>query len=153
MVNVGEGGGVGSRETLGGHGSGSRADPVRFVLDSTFVIDHLRGVPAAVAEMASIFENGDEPYVTEVIVCEVRAGLRPEDERHLVALLEPIEFLQPGPQHALTAGRWRAELRARGRTLSLADALIATAADSLGASVLTRNVRDFALTPIRVQTY
>ena len=126
---------------------------MRVLLDSTFVIDHLRGVPAAVAGMAAIFENGDEPYVTEVVVCEVRAGLRAEDERYLVALLEPIEFVQPGPGRALAAGRWRAELRTRGRTLSLADALIATAADSLGAVVLTRNIRDFALTPVRVETY
>lgn len=144
---------MGSSEALRGHGSGCRVDPVRVLLDSTFVIDHLRGVPAAVAGMAAIFENGDEPYVTEVVVCEVRAGLRAEDERHLVALLEPIEFVQPVPDHALTAGRWRAELRTRGRTLSLADALIATAADSLGAVVLTRNIRDFALTPVRVETY
>jgi predicted nucleic acid-binding protein len=126
---------------------------MRILLDSTFVIDHLRGVPEAMEGMASIFENGDEPFVTEVVVCEVRAGLRPEDERYLVALLEPIEFVQPGPDQALTAGRWRAELRSRGRTLSLADSLIATAADSLGASVLTRNVRDFALTPVPVETY
>lgn len=144
---------MGSSEALRGHGSGCRVDPVRVLLDSTFVIDHLRGVPAAVAGMAAIFENGDEPYVTEVVVCEVRAGLRAEDERYLVALLEPIEFVQPGPGHALAAGRWRAELRTRGRTLSLADALIATAADSLGAVVLTRNIRDFALTPVRVETY
>lgn len=126
---------------------------MRLLLDSTFVIDHLRGVPAAVEGMAAIVENGDEPYVTEVVVCEVRAGLRAEDERYLVALLEPIEFVQPGPEQALTAGRWRAELRAHGRTLSLADSLIATAAESLGATVLTRNVRDFALTPVTVETY
>ena len=126
---------------------------MRLLLDSTFVIDHLRGVPAAVDGMAGIFENGDEPFVTEVVVCEVRAGLRAEDERFLVALLEPIEFVQPGPDQALTAGRWRAELRARGRTLSLADSLIATAADSIGAAVLTRNVRDFTLTPVLVRSY
>ena len=126
---------------------------MRLLLDSAFVFDHLRGVPAAVEGMVAIFENGDGPYVTEVVVCEVRAGLRAEDERYLVALLEPIEFVQPGPEQALTAGRWRAELRAHGRTLSLADSLIATAAESLGATVLTRNVRDFALTPVTVETY
>jgi predicted nucleic acid-binding protein len=37
--------------------------------------------------------------------------------------------------------------------LSLADALIAAVADALGASVVTRNVRDFALTPVRVERY
>jgi len=126
---------------------------VRLVLDSSFVIDHLRGERSAVARWHRIFEAGDEPIVTEIVICEVRAGLRPEAERHLEGLLMPVEFVQPALDTAMTAGRWRAEARTRGRTLSLADALIAAAADSLGAAVLTRNVRDFRLTPVRVETY
>jgi predicted nucleic acid-binding protein len=126
---------------------------VRLVLDSTLLIDHLRGRREAVELLASIFENGDDPIVTEVIVCEVRAGLLPDDEHHLVALIEPMEFVQPDPDTAMRAGRWRAELRTRGRTLSLADSLIAAAADSTGAAVVTRNVRDVSLTPVRVETY
>jgi predicted nucleic acid-binding protein len=126
---------------------------VRLVLDSTFLIDHLRGEPDAVATLARIFEDGHDPIVTETVVCEVRAGLLPDAERYLVALLEPMEFVQPEPATAMRAGRWRAELRARGRTLSLADSLIAAAADSMGAAVLTRNLRDFSLTPVPVETY
>jgi predicted nucleic acid-binding protein len=126
---------------------------MRFVIDSTFLIDHLRGEAAAVDRLEGIFEHGDEPIVTEIVVCEVRAGLLPADERHLIALLEPMEFVQPGPDTAMRAGRWRAELRARGRTLSLADSLIAAAADSMGAAVLTRNLRDFSLTPVPVEPY
>ena len=126
---------------------------MRLLLDSTFLIDHLRGEGEAVDRLAGIFANGDEPIVTEIIVCEVRAGLLPDAERHLVALLEPMEFVQPDPGTAIRAGRWRAELRARGRTLSLADSLIAATADSMGATVLTRNVRDFSLTPVPVQRY
>jgi len=37
--------------------------------------------------------------------------------------------------------------------LSTPDALIAATADALGAAVLTRNVKDFALTPVRVESY
>jgi predicted nucleic acid-binding protein len=126
---------------------------MRLVLDSAFVIDHLRGLPEAVERMAAIFEDGDDPYVTEVIVCEVRAGLRAEDEGVLRAVLEPIEFVQAGPEQAILAGRWRSELRSRGRTLSLPDALIGSATQSLGAAILTRNVRDFSFMPIPVETY
>lgn len=125
----------------------------RIVLDSTFVIDHLRGEPAAVRLLRRMFEDGDEPIVTEIVVCEVRAGLRAEDEHHLDALLEPIEFVQPGLRTAMTAGRWRADLRREGRTLALGDSLIAASAHDLGAAVLTRNARDFALTPVAVETY
>jgi len=123
------------------------------VLDSTFLIDHLRGDPEAIQRLARLFDDGDIPVVTDVVVCEVRTGLRDEDEHHLDALIEPMEFVQPGPEQAMTAGRWRAGLARIGRTLSLGDALIASSAESRSARVLTRNVRDFAMTPVGVETY
>lgn len=126
---------------------------MRLLLDSAFLIDYLRGQPVATARYAALFEDGDEPYVNEVVVCEVRAGLRRHHVHLLETMLEPVEFIQPGPEHALLAGEWRADVRARGLTLSLADALIAAAAHAVGAAVLTRNERDFALTPVRVQGY
>ncbi len=123
------------------------------LVDSAFVIDHLRGEPAAAARWERLFQDGDRPFVTEIVVCEVRAGLRDEDEDHLAAFLRPIEFIQSGPETAMLAGRWRYAAHRRGRSLSLADALIAAAADSVNAAVLTRNVRDFSLMPVRVETY
>jgi predicted nucleic acid-binding protein len=128
-------------------------NPMRMLLDSTLVIDHLRGVPEAVDRLRRIVEDGDDPIVTEVVVCEVRAGLLAEAEAHLDAFLEPIEFVQPGAATAMKAGRWRADLRREGRTLNLGDSLIAATADDLGATVITRNVRDFALTPVVVESY
>ena len=126
---------------------------MRLLVDSSFVIDYLAGDPGASARWRRAFEEGDEPVVTEVVVCEVRTGLRPDEEPVLRAFLAPVEFVQPGPETALAAGRWRREARAAGRSLSLADALIAAAAEAVGAAVLTRNVRDFGLTPVRVETY
>jgi len=126
---------------------------VRILADSAFVIDYLKGVPAAEARWEAVFAEGDEPIVSEIVVCEVSAGLRARDARRFEAFLEPVEFIQPGPDAALMAGRWRAEARANGRTLGLADALIAAAAHADNAAVLTRNTRDFALTPVRLVTY
>ena len=126
---------------------------MRYLLDTTFLIDHLRGDPAAVARFERLFEAGDEPLVNEVVVCELATGARRDPDPDLGALLGPIEFVQPGPDAALLAGRWRREARERGQTLSLADALIAAAAHASDATVLTRNVRDLALAPIRVEGY
>lgn len=132
------------------HGRRSR---VRLLLDSTFVIDLLDGAPEAIERQRAIFETGDEPFVNEVVVCEVRAGMRHDDKPKLVGILEPVEFIQPGPEGAMLAGEWRRRAHDRGYRLSLPDALIASAADAVDAAVLTRNVRDFQLTPVRVVTY
>jgi len=126
---------------------------MRILADSVFVIDYLKGVPEAEARWEAVFADGDEPIVNEIVVCEVSAGLRPRDVRQFDAFLGPVELVQPGPDAALMAGRWRSEARAAGRTLGLADALIAAAAYADNAAVLTRNTRDFALTPVRLVTY
>ena len=123
------------------------------MLDSAFVIDLMNGLPEAIARQARMYEIGEDPLINEVVVCEVRAGLRGDDVQRLERLLEPIEFIQPGPETALMAGSWRETARRRGRHLSLVDALIAAAAHDSDAVVLTRNVKDFALTPVRVETY
>ena len=126
---------------------------MRILADSAFVIDYLNGVPEAEARWEAVFADGDEPIVNEIVVCEVSAGLKPWELHDFDTFLGPVEFVQPGPDAALMAGRWRAEARAAGRTLGLADALIAAAAYADNAAVLTRNTRDFALTPVRLVTY
>jgi predicted nucleic acid-binding protein len=100
-----------------------------------------------------MFEDGDDAFLNEIVVCEVRAGTSVKDLPSLLGFLEPVEFIQPGPDTAMLAGAWRDHARRRGRHLSLADALVAAAAEGVDATVLTRNVRDFQLTPVRIETY
>lgn len=114
------------------------------------MIDHLRGDPATRQRFARLFEDGDQPVVNEVVACEAWTGAPVLGDPALRALMDAVEFVQPGPASAERAGRWRQEARSRGHVLSLADALIAAEGDAV---VLTRNVRDFALTPVRIETY
>lgn len=126
---------------------------MRYMLDTTFAIDYLRDEPASVARFANFFEVGDEPYVNEVVLCELAVGMASTDDPRFLAFVRAVSFVQPPPEGALQAGAWRREARRRGRTLSLSDSLIAAAADLLGATILTRNLRDFALTPVRAIAY
>jgi predicted nucleic acid-binding protein len=124
----------------------------RYLLDASFIIDHLRGVAAATERFRAINEGGEIAMVCDVAAAEVWSG-RQHDHPEIEALLHYLEFVQPGPATSKLAGIWRAEARARGRTLDIPDALIAASAHHLQAFVLTRNVRDFELTPVRVETY
>lgn len=126
---------------------------MRVMLDSSFLIDHLRGDPAAIERFGRLFEDGDEPLLNLVVVCEVGVGLLSRDERAFRSIITASEFIQAGPDAARDAGRWRREAKRRGGHLSLSDALIASEAHHSGAAVLTRDIRDFALTPVRIETY
>ncbi len=125
----------------------------RYVLDSTFVIDHLRGDEQAVSRFRVMNETGDESLLTMPVVAEVWSGRTRGSESDIERFLLFIEYVYAGPGTAKVAGIWRAEARANGRTLGVLDALIAATAFDAGAAVLTRNVRDFELTPVRVETY
>lgn len=126
---------------------------MRYLLDTSFAIDYLRGTDAAVARFARFFEDGDEPYVNDVVLCELAVGEPSTTASGFLAFVRAVSFVQPGPDAAVQAGVWRRSARKLGRTLHLADSLVAATADALGAPVVTRNERDFALTPVRIETY
>lgn len=126
---------------------------MRYLLDTTFAVDYLRGEAAAVERFGQLFRDGDEPYVNDVVLCELAVGMRATDDRGFLAFVRAVSFVQPGPETAIEAGVWRRSARRGGRTLSLSDALVAAAATSLNAAVLTRNLRDFELTPVTVEAY
>ena len=126
---------------------------MRYLLDTSFAIDVLRNQQAAVVRFEQLFESGDQTYVTDVVVCELATGARSEDEAGLTAFLRAVEFVQPGPQVATIAGRWRGQARRRGLTVSVPDALIAATATALDATVITANLRDFERLPVSVEGY
>ena len=126
---------------------------MRYLLDTTFVIDHLRDDPTAIERFRELLDAGDEAIVTGVVLSEAWAGSTGPGDDQVERFFRYIEYVHPGPAGARLAGLWRLEARRLGRTLGLADALIAATAYHSKAAVLTRNVRDFALTPVRVETY
>ena len=125
----------------------------RYLLDTTFIVDHLRGTPEAVQRLRRIVEQGDIPFVNDIVTAEAWAGAPSDDDRALTRLFEFLEFIAAGPTHAKIAGRWRARSRDAGHDIGIADSLIAACAEDSQAAVLTRNVRDFAQTPVRLENY
>ena len=126
---------------------------MKYLLDTTFLIDVIRGIPAALDRLDRLHADGDEPLTTSITTAELWSGRVAGTEESIAGALRYLEYVHAGPPTARTAGEWRAAARETGKSLSTADALIAATAFDAGAAVLTRNVRDFALTPVRVETY
>jgi predicted nucleic acid-binding protein len=119
------------------------------LLDTTVLIDVLRGAPAA--ERILSMRMSDLPYVCAINVEEVWRGLRPSELEPANRLIDALELAPLGRPEAKRAGDWRRDHAARGVTLSQADCLIAAAALGVGARLATGNPKDFPLRELEVE--
>jgi len=126
---------------------------VRYLLDSTVLIDHANGDRPAAALLLRLFEEGHELYTCDVVSCEVLSGGTDLDLEHLRTLLAALDYVATPPDAAAWAGESRRKRHLAGEKRSLADSLIAGVAHALSATVVTRNRPDFERQGIRVLTY
>jgi hypothetical protein len=119
----------------------------RLLLDSTVLIDALRGESAA-ARVAGLRRTGTEPWVCAISVDEIWRGLRPSEEPAVRRLFNGLRLAPLGMAEGIRAGSWRRDFAERGVTLYQADCLIAAAAEGVGASVATANVDDFPMSEV-----
>ena len=119
------------------------------VLDSTVLIDFLRGRPA-VAQVAAIRDAGDVPATTAVNVEEIVRGLRADESAAAARLFSGLVVLPVDFRAGWQAGNWRRDFAARGITLWQADCLIAATAMVNGAALATGNPKDFPMSEVEV---
>ena len=125
---------------------------MRYLLDTTVLIDHNRGRPSAVELVRNLFSESNDLLVCDAIVAE---ALSAGPEREVLALgtmIDALEYVATPPN----AARWAGESRRRLRRTShrrLGDAIIAGVAWFHDATVVTRNPRDFEVQGVRVLGY
>ncbi len=122
----------------------------RLLLDSTALIDALRGRPTA-ARVAGLRRLGVEPWVCAISVEEIWRGLRSGEEPVAQRLFQGLRLAPLGVAEGRRAGTWRREFAERGVTLHQADCLIAASAARVGAAIATANIDDFPMTGVAVE--
>ena len=120
------------------------------MLDSTVLIDALRGRPAA-GRIKGLRRVGVEPWVSAISIEEIWRGLRSQDEPSARRLVRALRLAPLHAAEAQRAGRWRREFAERGVTLHQADCLIASSAVRIAAALATANVSDFPMPELDVQ--
>jgi predicted nucleic acid-binding protein len=122
------------------------------LLDSTVLIDYLRGRPA-VRRVDDLQRGGDVPCTTAINIEEIVRGLRSREERACNDLIAGLEVLPIGSWEGWRAGMWRRDFARRGVTLWQADCLIAAAAVSANAVLATGNPKDFPMRELEVEPW
>jgi predicted nucleic acid-binding protein len=121
------------------------------LLDTTVLIDLLRGRRDAVDRLSALRDAGDAPGACAVNVEETVRGLRPADQEPARRLFRGLRIVPLGEPEGWQAGEWRRKHAARGRTLAQADCLVAAAALTAGGRLATGNPKDFPMRELAVE--
>ena len=125
---------------------------MRYLLDTTVLIDHVRGKPTAVALVRELFSEPNDLLTCDATIAEAVSKGGDDEIAAIRVLINALEYVATHPDAAFWAGESRRRL---GRTnpRRLGDALIAGVAWFNDATVVTRNPQDFEVQGVRVLGY
>ena len=123
------------------------------LLDTTVLIDLLRGRSGAQRRMRALRAGGDTAHVCAINVEETVRGLRPADRAAAQRLFAGLRVVPITAAEGWQAGEWRQLFASRGRTLAQADCLVAAAAHAIGARLATANPKDFPMAEVTVELW
>jgi predicted nucleic acid-binding protein len=120
------------------------------LLDTTVLLDVLRGLPKRRSLLAELVAAGHILSTAAVNIAEVYAGMRRGEETRTEAFLSSLDCYPITGAIARRAGSLKYTWAQQGRTLSLADMMIAATAIEHGLALMTDNRKDFPLPELKL---
>jgi predicted nucleic acid-binding protein len=115
------------------------------LLDTTVLIDVLRDRRNRRILLADLVEQGHILATSALNIGEVYSGMRSEESAETDAFLDSLECFPLTAKIARHAGTLKHSYQLKGKTLTLADMIVAATALTHGCSLITDNRKDFPL--------
>jgi tRNA(fMet)-specific endonuclease VapC len=122
----------------------------KFLLDTTVLIDHLRGRLPVVVFVTGLASAGNELGVCPICVAELYSGLKDRQRTIAEKLIGNLDYWEATREAAKMAGSFRYEFARKGVTLTTADALVAAIAVAHGAALVTANTKHYPMSEIEL---
>ena len=122
-----------------------------YFLDTTVIIDCLRGKSEAVEFLTRIASEGSVVGCCPINIVEVYAGMRGKESGATKKLLESLEYYEVTKDIAKQAGEYKRQYREIGVTLSVSDVVIAAVAISNDLILITGNPKHYPMPEINLR--
>jgi tRNA(fMet)-specific endonuclease VapC len=122
----------------------------KYLLDTTVLIEHLRGRQQVVDLITGLAQADNELGVCPINVAELYSGLNERYRNIAEKLVNSLECWEASKDIAITAGSYRYEFASKGVTLTTADAMVAAIAVAQGAVLITANAKHYPMTDIKI---
>lgn len=123
---------------------------MKLLLDTTVLIDVIRRRNQRREFVAELVRAGHLLSTSMLNVAEIYAGIRPSEESDVEALIASLQLYELSGRGARLAGEMKNLWSKKGRTLTLADAIVAAVAIEQECQLLTDNRKDFPMPEIRL---
>ncbi|MGB7845622.1 MAG: type II toxin-antitoxin system VapC family toxin [Candidatus Acidiferrum sp.] len=123
---------------------------MRILLDTTVLIDLLRKRNKRREFLTTLVEAHHTPATTVLNIAELYAGMRSGEETVTERLLSGLVCLGISERTARLGGALKNTWSKRGKTLGLADTLIAAVAIEEQCALLTDNRKDFPMPEVQL---
>ncbi len=120
------------------------------LLDTSVIIDCLNQQRGRREILKSLAEQGHILACCPVIVAEAYAGAHPGDLERTARFLENLAYVPITREASRTAGKLKYAWARKGRTVALADALIAAVTIPEGLALATDNPKDFPMAELKL---
>jgi len=116
---------------------------MNLLLDTTIMIDVVRFRNQRNELLAELVRAGHRLCTSTLNIAELYVGIRAGESARIESLLSGLEYHELSASIARLAGQMRSIWAQKGRTLSLADTIVAATAIDRGCALLTDNRKDF----------
>jgi len=123
---------------------------MNLLLDTSVMIDVVRFRNQRNEFLAELARSGHRLCTSTLNIAELFAGVRPGESARIEALLSGLELYELSASIARLAGQMRNAWAKRGRTLSLADTIVAATAIDRRCALLTDNRKDFPMREVQL---
>jgi predicted nucleic acid-binding protein len=123
------------------------------VIDTSVLIDHLRGVEGARDSLRNAAKTGERLASSVMTKIEVLAGMRADEEPATRRLLDSLDLIEVDDTVAERAGMLANRYLRSHPGVDPVDYVIAATTQHLGAELWTRNLKHFPMFPGLIAPY
>jgi predicted nucleic acid-binding protein len=122
----------------------------KYLLDTTVLIDHLRGRQEVVELVTGLADAGNSLGVCSISVAELYSGVSDKHRAVAERLIDSLDYWDGTREAAKKAGGYRYDFARNGVALTTTDALVAAIAVSHGAILVTANARHYPMRDLQL---
>ena len=123
----------------------------KYLLDTTTIIDHLRGNKKVNSYLERIGQRGDIAGCCCINIAETYAGMRKKEKEKTDRFIESLYYFEVTKEVAKLAGELKQKCFKKGKTLATTDVIITATAMTYSLTLITKNVKHYPFLELKIE--